>query len=71
VLLSLLAASCSLEDSESGYARAASGILSLSPQTESFDGPRTYPYQVGRDYVGSITLQLTFPDGQVAIFYAS
>ena len=62
---------CSIRGSERGDARAASGILSLSPQTESTDGPRSYPYAVGRDPdVGDVQLHLTLADGQIDIFYA-
>jgi Salmonella virulence plasmid 65kDa B protein len=61
---------CSLEGHESGYARAANGILKLEPQTESEEGPRAWPYVVGRDPdVGDIQLHLTLTDGQVDIFY--
>lgn len=61
---------CSLVSQESGYAQAASGTLSLEPQTESDDGSRASPYVVGRDpNVGDIQLHLTLPDGQVDIFY--
>jgi hypothetical protein len=61
---------CSLVSQESGHAQAANGILSLEPQTESEDGSRAWPYEVGRDpNVGDIQLHLTLPDGQVDIFY--
>jgi hypothetical protein len=61
---------CRLVSSESGYAQAASGVLSLAPQTNPSDGPRAYPYVVGRDpNVGDIQLHLGLADGQVDIFY--
>jgi hypothetical protein len=62
---------CTVQSSEWGYAQAVSGILSLSPQSESSDGPRSYPYVVGRDPdVGDIQLHFTLADGQIDIFYA-
>jgi hypothetical protein len=61
---------CSLVSQESGYAQAANGTLSLEPQTASDDGPRAWPYVVGRDpEVGDIQLHFTLPDGQIDIFY--
>jgi hypothetical protein len=52
-------------------AQTADGALSLSPQTESSEGPRAYPYTVGRDpNFGDIELHLKMPDGQDWIFYA-
>ncbi len=61
---------CALQSQESGYAQAAGGVLSLAPQTDPSDGPRAYPYVVGRDpNVGDIQLHLGLPDGQVDIFY--
>jgi hypothetical protein len=63
---------CSLVSQESGYARAANGVLSLEPQTDSDEGPRTWPYVVGEDpNVGDIQLHLRLPDGTVDIFYLS
>jgi hypothetical protein len=63
---------CVLQSSESGYAQTSGGVLSLAPQTDPSDGPRAYPYVVGRDpNVGDIQLHLTLPDGQVDIFYFS
>ena len=51
---------CSLVSQESGYARTANGTLSLEPQTESDDGPRAWPYVVGRDpNVGDTQLHFT------------
>jgi hypothetical protein len=63
---------CALQSSESGYAQTAGGVLSLAPQTDPSDGPRAYPYVVGRDpNVGDIQLHLGLPDGQIDIFYYS
>ncbi len=63
---------CTLQAQESGYVQAAGGLLSLLPQTDPSDGPRTYPYQVGRDpNVGDIQLHLALPDGTLDIFYFS
>lgn len=61
---------CTIQSSESGYARTARGVLSLAPRTDPSDGPRAYPYVVGRDPdVGDIQLHLGLPDGQIDIFY--
>lgn len=63
---------CALQSSESGYAQTAGGVLSLAPQTDPSDGPRAYPYVVGRDPdVGDVQLHLGLPDGQIDIFYFS
>ena len=63
---------CTIQSSERGSAQAAGGILSLRPQTASADGPRSYPYVVGRDPdVGDLQLHLTLVDGEVDIFYAA
>jgi hypothetical protein len=63
---------CALQSSESGYAQTVGGVLSLAPQTDPSDGPRAYPYVVGRDPdVGDIQLHLGLPDGQIDIFYFS
>ena len=63
---------CTLQAQELGYVQAAGGLLSLLPQTDPSDGPRTYPYQVGRDpNVGDIQLHLALPDGTLDIFYFS
>jgi hypothetical protein len=63
---------CAIQSSEHGSVRAARGILSVQPQTESADGPRSYPYVVGRDAdVGDLQLHLTLADGEVDIFYAA
>jgi hypothetical protein len=57
---------------DGGDVQAAGGILSLRPQTASADGPRSYPYVVGRDPdVGDLQLHLTLADGEVDIFYAA
>ena len=62
---------CTLVSSESGYAQAAGGVLSLAPQTDPSDGPRAYPYVVGRDpNVGDVQLHLGLADGTVDIFYS-
>ena len=62
---------CTIQSSEQGSVQAAGGILSLRPQTASADGPRSYPYVVGRDPdVGDLQLHLTLADGEVDIFYA-
>jgi hypothetical protein len=61
---------CTLDGREQGYAQTANGFLTLQPQTESVEGPRGWPYVVGRDpNVGDIQLHLTLPDGQIDIFY--
>jgi hypothetical protein len=61
---------CTFVSQESGYAQAAGGTLSLEPQTASQDGPRAWPYVVGRDPdVGDTQLHFTLPDGQIDIFY--
>jgi len=63
---------CVIQSSERGSVQAAGGILSLRPQTASADGPRSYPYVVGRDPdVGDLQLHLTLADGEVDIFYAA
>jgi len=63
---------CTVQGFEAGTAQAAGGILSLRPQTASTDGPRTYPYVVGRDPdVGDLQLHLTLAGGQVDVFYAA
>jgi len=63
---------CAIQSSERGSVQAAGGILSLRPQTASADGPRSYPYVVGRDPdVGDLQLHLTLADGEVDIFYAA
>ncbi len=63
---------CAIQSSEQGSVRAARGILSIQPQTESADGARSYPYVVGRDAdVGDLQLHLTLADGEVDIFYAA
>jgi hypothetical protein len=61
---------CAIQSSERGSAQAAGGVLSLRPQTASADGPRSYPYVVGRDPdVGDLQLHLTLADGEIDIFY--
>jgi hypothetical protein len=61
---------CTVTSTESGQAQAARGVLALQPQTESSDGPRAFPYVVGRDPdVGDIQLHLTRADGRTDIFY--
>ncbi len=61
---------CAIQSSERGVAQAAAGVLSLRPQTASTDGPRSYPYVVGRDPdVGDLQLHLTLADGEIDIFY--
>jgi hypothetical protein len=63
---------CAIKSSERGSVQAAGGVLSLRPQTASADGPRSYPYVVGRDPdVGDLQLHLTLADGEVDIFYAA
>jgi hypothetical protein len=62
--------SCVVQGYEWGYAQAANGLLSLTPQTASSEGPRAWPYAVGRDpNVGDVQLHLALPDGQTDIFY--
>jgi hypothetical protein len=62
---------CTIQSAESGYVRAARGLLALQPRTRSSDGLRSFPYAVGRDPdVGDVQLHLTLADGQVDIFYA-
>lgn len=61
---------CTIQASESGSAQAYGGMLALKPQTRRSDGPRTFPYVVGRDPdVGDLQLHLTLPDGEIDIFY--
>jgi hypothetical protein len=63
---------CTIQSFERGSARAANGVLSLTPETVSVDGPRSYPYAVGRDpNVGDLQLHLALPNGEVDIFYAA
>jgi len=63
---------CAVQSSEQGLVEAAGGILRLRPQTASADGPRSYPYVVGRDPdVGDLQLHLTLADGETDIFYAA
>jgi hypothetical protein len=63
---------CAIQSSESGYFQTAGGVLSLMPKTDPSDGPRAYPYVIGRDPdVGDIQLHLTLPDGELDIFYFS
>jgi len=62
---------CTIQADESGYAQAARGVLALRPQTPSADGPRAFPYVVGRDPdVGDVQLHLTLADGRIDVFYA-
>ena len=62
---------CTVKSTESGYAQAARGMLTLRPQTQPSDGARAYPYTVGRDPdVGDLQLHLTLTNGQLDIFYA-
>jgi hypothetical protein len=62
---------CTIQATESGSAQAARGLLALRPATRSADGPRAFPYVVGRDPdVGDLQLHLTLADGQIDIFYA-
>lgn len=62
---------CTVQAVESGYAEADRGVLTLRPQTSSADGPRAFPYVVGRDPdVGDVQLHLALADGQIDIFYA-
>jgi len=61
---------CSVVSQESGYAQVVNGNLSLQPQTEPNDGPRTWPFIVMRDpNVGDVQLHIRLPDGQDDIFY--
>ena len=63
---------CAIQSSEQGSVQAAGGIVSLRPQPASADGPRSYPYVVGRDpNVGDLQLHLTLADGEIDIFYAA
>jgi hypothetical protein len=63
---------CVIRSGERGAAQAADGVLSLYPETASADGPRSYPYAVGRDpNVGDLQLHLRLENGDVDIFYAA
>ena len=63
---------CTIQGLERGSAQAANGILSLTPETLSLEGPRSYPYTVSRDPdVGDVQLHLTLPTGELDIFYAA
>lgn len=63
---------CTIQSFERGSAQAANGVLSLYPETVSVDGPRSYPYAVGRDpNVGDLQLHLALATGEVDIFYAA
>lgn len=63
--------SCAVEVSEQGLASAAGGVLSLVPGAGSGEGPRSFPYAVGRDpNVGDLQLHLRLPTGEEDIFYA-
>jgi hypothetical protein len=64
------ATDCTIQGQESGYAQAVNGMLTLTPQTESQEGRRTWRYVVDRDpVVGDVRLVLTLPDGDEDIFY--
>jgi hypothetical protein len=62
---------CEMRAHEWGYAQAADGVLSLSPQTESTEGARAYPYAVGPDpsLAADNELRLRLPDGSDWIFF--
>jgi hypothetical protein len=61
---------CTIQGSEQGRAETVGGVLSLVPETQSDEGPRAWPYVVGRDpNVGDLQLHLTLPDGQLDIVY--
>ena len=60
---------CVLNGQESGSVQAADGMLSLTPETGSQDGPRGWRYVVGRSEVGDVQLHLALSDGQTDIFY--
>ncbi|HEY7043092.1 MAG TPA: hypothetical protein VH419_05430 [Nocardioidaceae bacterium] len=61
---------CTIKDRASGDVQAANGMLTLTPQTGSQQGPQSWPYVVDRDpVVGDVRLVLTLPDGQEDIFY--
>lgn len=63
---------CVIQSGERGSAQTADGVLSLYPETASADGPRSYPYAVGRDpNVGDLQLHLRLENGDVDIFYAA
>jgi len=63
---------CAIQSNEEGSAQAAKGVLTLVPETVSVDGPRSYPYAVGRDpNVGDLQLHLALATGEVDIFYAA
>lgn len=63
---------CTIQSFERGFAQAANGVMSLNPETVSVDGPRSYPYAVGRDpNVGDLQLHLALPTGEADIFYAA
>ncbi|MER7072047.1 hypothetical protein [Terrabacter sp. NPDC000476] len=63
--------SCVLEGSEQGVVRAAGGVLSLVPEPDSDEGPRSFPYAVGHDpNVGDVQLHLRLPTGEDVVFHA-
>lgn len=63
--------SCAIEGSERGIVSASGGVLTLVPATTSGEGPRSFPYAVGRDpNVGDLQLHLRLPTGEDDVFYA-
>lgn len=65
---------CAIVSREQGYFQTPNGVLELSPQTASDDGPRSWPYQVGYldpEVTISLELHLLNPDGSVQIFYGT
>jgi hypothetical protein len=61
---------CALVSKESGTAQVEHGVLAVVPQSESADGPRSWPYAVDRDpVVGDVRLNLALAGGQTDIFY--
>ena len=65
---------CAIVSREQGYFQTPNGVLELSPQTASDDGPRSWPYEVGyldSEVTISLELHLLNPDGSVQIFYGS
>jgi hypothetical protein len=63
-LLCFTGGTCSDTDPpEAGFATTVGNQLSLSPQTVSVEGPRTYTYTVVRDPdLGDLRLQFQMPD---------
>jgi hypothetical protein len=72
VLLCLTGSTCSDADPPEGGLAAVDGrVLSLSPQTASVEGPRSYTFAVVRDpNMGDLRLQFFMPDYVDEFFWA-